>query len=193
MVVPPEWRWRAAKGAGEVEVKSGVPVGVVASLGKCERGWVKYEKARESRVWGCEIFVKYFTLAFLVKYFTSFYLQSFRRRKIFLQLWLYFTCNQTLENEKIFYGKYFTSKQTKCKFIKDMYDLAIIGARISGGITIEFYISIGLHQGSILSHTSLRWWCISSLDWFRVKFHGIWFLKMIIVLVDELDLELMLS
>ena len=62
MVVPLEWRWKAAKGAGGVEVKSGVPVGVVAGLGKYEIGWVKYEKGRESRVWGYEIFVKYFTL-----------------------------------------------------------------------------------------------------------------------------------
>ena len=38
---------------------------------------------RKSRVWGCEIFVKCFTLVFLVKYFTSFYTQSFSERKIF--------------------------------------------------------------------------------------------------------------
>ena len=62
MVVPLEWRWKVVKGVGGVEAKSGVSVGVVAGLGKCERGWVKYEKGRESRVWGYEIFVKYFTL-----------------------------------------------------------------------------------------------------------------------------------
>ena len=83
MVVPLEWRWRVAKGVGRVEAKSGVLVGVVVGLGKCERGWVKYEKGGESRVWGCEIFVKCFTLAFLVKYFASSYTQNFSRRKIF--------------------------------------------------------------------------------------------------------------
>ena len=35
--------------------------------------------------------------------------------------------------------------------IKDMYDRAVISVRISGGITSEFPIIIGLHQGSELS------------------------------------------
>ena len=70
-------------GAGGVEVKTSMPMGVVAGLGKCEKGWVKYEKRGKSRVGGCEIFVKCFTLVFLVKYFTSFYAQSFSQRKIF--------------------------------------------------------------------------------------------------------------
>ena len=37
-------------GAGGVEAKIGMPVGVVAGLGKCERGQVKYEKGGESGV-----------------------------------------------------------------------------------------------------------------------------------------------
>ena len=36
--------------AGKVEAKTRMPVGVVAGLGKCERGQVKYEKGGESRV-----------------------------------------------------------------------------------------------------------------------------------------------
>ena len=103
MVVLPKWRWRAAKGAGGVEAKSGVLVGVVASLGKCERRWVKYEKGGEGRVWGSEIFIKCFTLAFFVKYFTSFYAQSFSQRKIF------YNFNYILHAIKqLKMGKYFT-------------------------------------------------------------------------------------
>ena len=37
-------------GAGEMDAKTSMPVGVVACLGKCERGQVKYEKGGESRV-----------------------------------------------------------------------------------------------------------------------------------------------
>ena len=73
-------------GAGKMDAKTSMPVGVVACLGKCERGQVKYEKGGESRVWGCEIFVKCFTLVFLVKYFTSFYAQSFSQRKKFYNI-----------------------------------------------------------------------------------------------------------
>ena len=67
---------KSGKGCWLSGAKSGVPVGAVAGLGKCESGWVKYEKEGE-RV-GCEL-----TLVFLVKYFTSFYTQSFSQRKIF--------------------------------------------------------------------------------------------------------------
>ena len=37
------------------------------------------------------------------------------------------------------------------KLIKDMYDEAITSVRTSGGITSEFPITLGLHQGSTLS------------------------------------------
>ena len=37
------------------------------------------------------------------------------------------------------------------KLIKDMYDIVVTSARTSGGTTNEFPITIGLHQGSLLS------------------------------------------
>ena len=55
MVIPPEWRrrvtteWRrrVVKGASGVDRRVASPMGVVIGLGKCERGWVKYEKGGE--------------------------------------------------------------------------------------------------------------------------------------------------
>ena len=37
------------------------------------------------------------------------------------------------------------------KLIKDMYDGVVINLRIRGGITSEFSITIGFHQGLTLS------------------------------------------
>ena len=35
--------------------------------------------------------------------------------------------------------------------MEDMYDEVVANARTCGGITSDFYITIGLHQGSVLS------------------------------------------
>ena len=82
-----------AKGADGVEAKndegcwrsgskSGVTDGYCHWFGQVwERMSKVWERGRKSWVWktvGCDIFVKYFILVFLVKYFTSFYIQGFR-------------------------------------------------------------------------------------------------------------------
>ena len=87
-----------------------------------ERVWERErrtEKKREigsgEREWA---FCKMFYHWFFGKIFYKFLCTNFGQIENILQLWLYFTCKQTLENRKIFYRKYFTSKQTERKTIQ---------------------------------------------------------------------------
>ena len=99
-------------------------VSVVAGLTSLagERVWERErrtEKKREigsgEREWA---FCKMFYHWFFGKIFYKFLCTNFGQIENILQLWLYFTCKQTLENRKIFYRKYFTSKQTERKTIQ---------------------------------------------------------------------------
>ena len=97
-----------------------VVVGLTSLAG--ERVWERErrtEKKREigsgEREWA---FCKMFYHWFFGKIFYKFLCTNFGQIENILQLWPYFTCKQTLENRKIFYRKYFTSKQTERKTIQ---------------------------------------------------------------------------
>ena len=70
----------------------------------------KREKASGEREWEfCKMFYRWFFGKIIYKFLGT----NFGQTGKILLLWLYFTSKQTYENRKIFYGKYFTSKQTE--------------------------------------------------------------------------------
>jgi len=61
--------------------------------------------------------------------------------------------------------------------IKDMYDV-VANVRTCGGLTSDFSITIGLHQGSALS--PFLFVIVSLLELFRMRYRGVCYLLMIL-------------
>ena len=64
--------------------------------------------------------------------------------------------------------------------IKDMYDGVVANVRTYGGITSDFSITIGLHQGSALSPFLFAIVWMSLLELFKMSYHGVYYLLMIL-------------
>ena len=75
--------------------------------------------------------------------------------------------NMNQELNFVSWGKYID-------IIKDMYDEVVANVRTCGGITSDFPITIGLHQGSALSQF------LFAIVIFRMRYRGAWYLLMIL-------------
>ena len=102
--------WRTGSNSIENGATSGLSlVGVVASLAGLagERVWERERRTENKREIGSGerewAFCKMFYHWFFGKIFYKFLCTNFGQTENILQLWLYFTCKQTLENRKIFY------------------------------------------------------------------------------------------
>ena len=63
--------------------------------------------------------------------------------------------------------------------IKDMYDGIVANVRTYGGITSDFSITIGLHQGSVSRPFLFAIVMMSLLELFRMRYYGVCYLLMI--------------
>ena len=66
------------------------------------------------------------------------------------------------------------------EIIKNMYDRVVAKIRTCGGITSEFSITIGLHQGSILSPFLFAIVMDELTRLFRMRYRGVCYLLMIL-------------
>ena len=64
--------------------------------------------------------------------------------------------------------------------IKDMYDEVVANVKTCEGITSDFSITIGLHQGSALSPFLFVIVMMSLLELFRMRYRGVCYLLMIL-------------